>query len=312
MQTLLSRSKPSGLGRRAFTVVELLVAVTVMTLVVFTLYQMFYQTQKALKGNITQVDVLESGRAALEMISRELEQISASDLAGTTNFYAGLIPSYQLSSFRPVFQTDLDEKTFFRTNLIEEFFFLSRITNTWTGTGYRVIGADQGVGTLYRFSVATNYHFLASNNLSGAYFREPLTNPITRVISTNFHRVADGIIHLRLAAYDSEGRPLRWRAPFERTNFYPRYNVLWNPGRISPTNNVALRTDRYGQTQLIFLSNALPAYVELELGFLEPTTLAQFQSLRETSDSVARDFLKKRASKVHLFRKQIPIRTASQ
>lgn len=307
MQTLLSKSKPSGLGRRAFTVVELLVAVTVMTLVVFTLYQMFYQTQKALKGNITQVDVLESGRAALEMISRELEQISASDLAGTTNFYASVNPVYPT-----VTQTDLDEKTLLRTNLLEEFFFLSRITNTWTGTGYRVIGADQGVGTLYRFSVATNYHFLASNNLSGAYFREPLTNPITRVISTNFHRVADGIIHLRLAAYDSEGRPLRWRAPFERTNFYPRYNILWNSGRIPPTNNVALRTDRYGQTQLIFLSNALPAYVELELGFLEQTTLAQFQSLRDGSFAVAQDFLKKRASKVHLFRKQIPIRTASQ
>ncbi|MBI4658488.1 MAG: hypothetical protein HY735_06515, partial [Verrucomicrobia bacterium] len=161
---------------------ELLVAVSIMTFIIYALYQMFNQTQKALRGNITQVDVLESGRAAREMLSRDLEQISASGLAGTTNLYAASIPAIP-----PLVQLDLDEQRALRTNMLQEFFFLTRRTNAWIGTGYRVIGAQDGIGTLYRYTVSTNYRFLSSNNLSGAYFTADLTN--------HFHRVADGIIH---------------------------------------------------------------------------------------------------------------------
>ena len=78
MTVFQQRSDRRGAGRNtrgrvcspAFSIMELLVAVSIMTFIVYALYQMFHQTQKALRGNITQVDVLESGRAALEMMSR--------------------------------------------------------------------------------------------------------------------------------------------------------------------------------------------------------------------------------------------------
>ena len=42
---------------RAFTILELLVAVSVMTLVIYVLYALFNQTQMALRKNASQVDL---------------------------------------------------------------------------------------------------------------------------------------------------------------------------------------------------------------------------------------------------------------
>jgi type II secretory pathway pseudopilin PulG len=303
-----------------FSLMELLVAVSIMIVIVYALYQVFNQTQRAMRANITQVDVLESGRAALDMMTRELEQIGASQLIGATNLYVGLIPA------TPFVQTDLDNTRVLRTNVLQEFFFLSPSTNRWVGTGYRVLGADDGVGTLYRFSVSTNYRRLNSTNLSREFMTQAVTNPVTRTLSTNMHRVADGIVHLRLIAFDPAGR----RMGFETTNFYPTYNIRRENSRqqelpfsnskitfnsgistfVVNSPNVLLRQELAGQTKLLFLSNALPAYLELELGVLEPVTLTQYESMRGSAQ--AGDFLKKRATKVHLFRQRIPIRTALQ
>src|SRR5438552_7849091 len=105
---------------------------------------------------------------------------------------------------------DLDQNVTrpLRTNVLEEFFFLAPYTNRWLGIGYRIMKADNGVGTLYRYSIVTNNHGLSSNNLILAFMREPLTNPVTKLESTNFNRVADGVIHLKVTAFDSFGRPL--------------------------------------------------------------------------------------------------------
>ena len=77
-----------GRGVEAFSLIELLTAVSIMVVIIFSLYAMFNQTQKALRANITQVDVLEGGRAAAEMLGREIEQLSACNQFQTINFYA--------------------------------------------------------------------------------------------------------------------------------------------------------------------------------------------------------------------------------
>ena len=68
------------------------------------------------------------------------------------------------------------------------------------------------------------------------------------------------------------------------------------------------------QTQLYFTSNAVPAYLELELAMLEPATFKQYQSLvvPGASGAAAQAFLRKQAGKVHLFRQRIPIRIVQQ
>ena len=62
-----------------------------------------------------------------------------------------------------------------------------------------------------------------------------------------------------------------------------------------------------------FRSNALPAYLELELGVLEPETMRQYKQILADGDSVrAQNFLSKRIAKVQIFRKRIPLRTVAQ
>jgi hypothetical protein len=331
MQTrLANRSGPGRSGRgwvgsdrgahgrgggcdQAFSLIELLTAVSIMVVIIYALYSMFNQTQKALRANITQVDVLESGRAAAEMLGREIEQLTASKLPQTVNFYTGMTP------VPPVLQTDVDEKTVLRTNSLQEFFFLSRQTNAWVGTGYRVMSANNGVGTLFRFTAATNYYRLNYTNLMGQFAHAILTtNALTGDYSTNFQRVADGVIHLRVTAYDPDGR----RIGYETTNMYPTYRVLRlnrgaaKLGLTSTANSMAdasviVRQDPFDpfgrQSQIFFASNALPGYVEVEIGVVEAATLKQMQPMNPIA---ANAFLKKHASKVHLFRQRIPIRTA--
>ena len=83
-----------GFGSRralGFTVVELMVAISVMTLIVLVLYGLFDQTQRAMRGNVSQVDVLEGGRAAMDMIATDMEQMRASNVRSATNLFVQLI-----------------------------------------------------------------------------------------------------------------------------------------------------------------------------------------------------------------------------
>src|SRR2546430_11895930 len=77
---------------RAFTIVELLVAISVLTLIVLALYGLFDQVQRALRGNVAQVDVLEGGRSAMQLMAGELEQMEAGSLPASTNLNIALPP----------------------------------------------------------------------------------------------------------------------------------------------------------------------------------------------------------------------------
>jgi hypothetical protein len=326
MQTHISNRWPTGRTAPAFSLIELLTAVSIMVVIIFALYAMFAQTQKALRANVTQVDVLESGRATAEMLGRDLEQLSPCNLAGTVNLYVGMIPIPIPPG--PLVLVDTASTRVpqpnFRTNVLQEIFFLSRQSNSWVGTGYRIIGASNGVGTLYRYTVSTNYHALTFTNLMTQYIHAALTNPVTGAITTNFNRVADGVLHLRLTAYDPDGRRMGW----ETTNMSSSYRILrFNRSGVKfglyssainlADSNVALRQDildpNAQQTQLFFTSNAVPAYLELELGMLEPATYKQYQSVAApgVAPAVPQAFLRKQAGKVHLFRQRIPIRTVA-
>jgi hypothetical protein len=56
----------------------------------------------------------------------------------------------------------------------------------------------------------------------------------------------------------------------------------------------------------MFRSIALPAAIEMEIGILDPDSLAQFRALPEGSVFAER-FLSNRAAQVQLFRQRIPI-----
>src|SRR5947207_14260876 len=110
-------------GSPAFTLVELLVAISVLTLIVLVLYGLFDQVQRALRGNVAQVDVLEGGRSAMQLMAGELEQMEAGNLPSSTNLDSSLAAV-------PYRQALLDPGTN-RTNAVQQLFFSSPFNKTW-------------------------------------------------------------------------------------------------------------------------------------------------------------------------------------
>lgn len=272
---------------------ELLLAVSISVVIIGALYTIFHHTQRALLSSVTQVDVLESGRQAMDIITRDLSQISASDIAGGTNLLC-----FQSPAYKPVRQALVGGAV--RTNILQELYFLSRFNRDWTQIGYRVLFASNGVGTLARLSYATNF-----------YNRRPDSNMLAQVARivinqepTNYLSLAEGVIHFRVQAYDDMGLLMSWDTTNRLTN-------KWTYPQLLLGTNVFLWKDREPtETRFAFLSNALPAYLELEVGILEPRAREQFQAFAAGS-IMAERFISNRAGQVHLFRQRIPLRESS-
>lgn len=272
---------------------ELLLAVSISVVIIGALYTIFHHTQRALLSSVTQVDVLESGRQAMDIITRDLSQISASDIAGATNLLC-----FQSPAYKPVRQALVGGAV--RTNILQELYFLSRFNRDWTQIGYRVLFASNGVGTLARLSYATNF-----------YNRRPDSNMLAQVARivinqepTNYLSLAEGVIHFRVQAYDDMGLLMSW----DTTN---RFTNKWMYPQLLLGTNVFIWKDREPtETRFAFVSNALPAYLELEVGILEPRARDQFQAFAAGS-IMAERFISNRAGQVHLFRQRIPLRESS-
>jgi hypothetical protein len=156
----------------AFTLIEILVSISLLSFIVIGLFAMFSQTQRAFRLSMTQADILEAGRAVTEMIPRELEQIvpAGRPYPNGMNFYAQMLNSAPLTQSLP-------GTTLVRTNLLQDCFLLLRQNQTWIGIGYCVRIADTngvlwlpeaapgrlGAGSLYRFQASTS--FLESTGL---------------------------------------------------------------------------------------------------------------------------------------------------
>ncbi len=263
-----------------------MVTVALLSFIILGLVAMFSQTQRAFTTSMSQTDRLETGRAVTEMLARELAEITPSGLPRTTNFFSEMDA---LDFNKPVYQYLMGGGTppVNRTNVIQRFFFLSRQNQEWSGIGYKVVPdyPDAGVGTLYRYmgKLHNNRRYeiplLSSNFVASAR----LTN-----------RIADGIIHLRLRAFDRDGRLI---TPFWPTNYALRLQSAryWNP---------VLKD----QVDSYYVSNAVPAFLELEVGVLESQTLQRFKSIGQASAAVQRQFLSNHVAQVHLFRQRIPVR----
>jgi prepilin-type N-terminal cleavage/methylation domain-containing protein len=311
------RSSPR---RAAFTVIELMLAIAIMGVIIYALYSVFNQTQRAMRATETQTDVSEKARAIVEMMTRELEQAQPTFRAlriGTNAFVEEVNLAGGMEYPPRVQKPDRPDITP-RTNFISNIFFYNRHTNAWIGIGYRVSDYHNGVGSLERFETNIFGYRPLSNYLYNGFISLELTN-------ANYHHVADGVVHLAFIPYDENG----YRLGFDTTNRNPSvYNILRQDisGRtitahsdVPTTNNATVRLSQgfigappAYQTLFSFKSNALPAYIDLEFGILEPETLTQYYQMLKDENPNATNFLARQITKVHLFRQRIPIRTAAQ
>lgn len=271
-----------------FTLIEVLVVVVLLALIVVALMGVFTATQKAFRASMTQTDVLEGGRAAMDLISSDLKAMSPSlgNYGNAVNF------NVTVSSSSPLVQSLLPSNNQ-RTNVLENFFILSRNNQTWTGTGYVVDTASaSGINPLYRFSMSTNvaaadpfvlysnFVIAAANNFSG------------------MSHLLDGVVTLRLHAYDNNG--------YWMTN---TLSVIG--GQTNTYNNVQFFPTVLGETGFYMFSNTLPSAVEIEMATLEDRTL-QRASVWNGNSIAQSNYLAKQAGNVHVFRQRISIPNASQ
>jgi hypothetical protein len=335
----ITASRPAAKKISAFSVVELLLAVVIMGLITFALYAVFNQTQRAMRSSQTQGDITDRGRAILEMISREVEQ-------AVPTFGAILPPPPKIIDYRTnlvgtlaaeptVFMDDRDPAiATSRTNLLYSLIFFNRTTNNWNPIGYRIIGTN-GVGTLYRYGPYPN---ATNNSYDGKTLDLRHKYPDPHVFEdfnaayslddfgTNYHNLhylASGVVHFKFTAYDENGLKLGYNT----TNLSPHYTTFRAPPYPSDTiapgdDATVLLTQAFSPkkgagvndaTNFAFRSNALPAFLEMELGLLEPETLKQYQViLSDGNATAAANFLTNKINKVHLFRQRIPIRASVQ
>jgi hypothetical protein len=247
-------------GSRALTLLEMMVSVTLLAVIMIGLLAMFSHTQKALHIAATQTDVFENARGAIQLLSRDLSELSAYDDTNVTIASAIFLP-------HPAGDLTLPGSGGTATALrigFTEAFWLNRVNDEWQGTGYYVERGNLGVGTIYRYSETTNQGW--ATNLIDRFYNDP--NIVT-------HRVSDGIVHFQLTAVYLD---------------------------VLTTNSVDFVSD----SDFTF-SNVLPAFVDIDLGVLEPGTLKQFEALTN-NPAAAQRFLTNQVGRIHFFRERVPIR----
>jgi len=62
--------------RRAFSLIEIMMVVALLTLIMVALMSVFSSTQTAFRASITQTDVLEGSRAAMDLLTSDLRQMA--------------------------------------------------------------------------------------------------------------------------------------------------------------------------------------------------------------------------------------------
>jgi hypothetical protein len=283
------------------------VVVVLMSFIILALMAVFDSTQKAFRASLTQTDVLEGGRSAMGMIKSDLEGMTPSFGVsnGAVNFSIAVLAT---GTNTPLVQllTGISDPNTRRTNVLEDIFILTRQNLTWTGVGYVVDTLSTNYfNPLYRFSQSMN---VAAQNAPAILYTNFLLNSpaITRNPiapgNTNMSHLMDGVVDLRVRAYDPNGI---WM-----TNGYGFDQPI-------TVKNVWFSAPDLGEVWFIMYSNTLPASVEINLGVLEDRAIQRALSLPNVAPAwVQSNYLAGRADlagragqMVHVFRQRVWIRS---
>src|SRR3954466_10274045 len=92
MNAIATKMNSSASRAGAFSLVEVMVAVGLLAFIIVGLLAMFYQTQRAFRSSATQTDVLEAGRATMQFIRQDLQDMHMAGHPLVTNFLLRVSP----------------------------------------------------------------------------------------------------------------------------------------------------------------------------------------------------------------------------
>ncbi len=256
----------------------MLVSTAMLSFIVLGLTAMFIQTQKAFKSGIKQTSVTDAGRAVIDMIAADLSQMSNpgftnvawNPLYPTPPNYQAPVPPFPINfSYAWVPSFDLYQYTnnannvpvLCRVNESDDIFAMVMTNNNWLGIGYCIVNptnstgeAIPGLGTLYRY--VTNTPAPLTNNL---FLYNNFSNALVSGTFANWHRIADGVVHLKIYSFDSIGNldPYDNNSAYDSSQ-YPYVGTNYNYG---------------------YQTNYLPHSIDIELGILEPEAFEHAKAL---------------------------------
>ncbi len=293
---LTLRLRCASARQAGFSLIELMVAVSILAFMIVGLLAMFFHVQRAFRAGVTQSDVMEGGRALMSSLTRELQEAAATSIAYTTNIQ--IEPSPGTGNWGEASVQNLESGSA-RTNFLQDLAFLTEANGEWKGIAYRFDNRN-GLGSLLRLEASLPYEsnpFIATNGLrvfSDEFFNSRINNSTPLINSTNYRPVLDGIVHFFVTAYDTNGyiHSTAWinKAP---------YGYVF-------TNHVSTAPETPG-----FTNTVLPAYLEIELGVLEAAAAEKFRANNDVNAATGQNYLKRQIGRTHLFRQRIPIRPSS-
>ncbi len=301
IDVLPSAAAGAGCRRRVgFSLIEVLVVVTLLSLIILVLMTVFNSTQSAFRAGVTQTDVLEGSRAAMDLVVSDLKLMSPSDapsnnfvLYGGLNFFANLNNYDNANYYLPLIQ-NLPGSNQQRTNVLEDVFWVSRQNingpDSWVGTGYTVIATNSSpLFPLYRFVTNAPVSISTPTNLFIGFQAAIQNNAFT---NNGWSHLIDGVLDFRVQPFDLNG--------YAMTNSYQN-----NGGQyITYPNTTFFLPAQYDVTGFYFISNAIPGSVEIQMSTLEDAVLRRAESFGVPGISQS-NYLAQQAGRVHVFRQRV-------
>ncbi len=325
MKSLTSRTSACPRRTSAFSLLEMLVSMGILSLLVLALFSLFNQTQKALLANVTQSDVMENGRSIIDLLVRDLVRARPAGLGsnfiflpGTTNIQEVVNPAPNLVVLRTTAGiANPTAKQLFtdgwrRDALMHDLFYLAeQRPGQWTGAGLFVADEDtrfpdHGLGTLYRYEDIQPVSLRGARaadrvwDLYNRFFGTSGNGLNYRLSPTNSSRLIDGVVFFRVTPFGALGEALD-QTLRAQTNIFPNPpDVLIGPDNTIPYNLSATQ----------FRGRAFPSALELELGVLPTELLERYRALPQTPDTIRARFLINNAANILVFRQRIPMATS--
>lgn len=291
-----SRAPRFAPGREAgFTLMEVLTAMGLMSLIVFVLMSVFSNTQSAFRAGITQTDVLSGGRNAMDLLAQDVRSLTASGGYGPG---WGNLQGINLYCVDNLAYTNnymaLPAGSSYRTNVLQSVFLLGRQNTTWVASGYLVVpnSTNNALFPLYRFN-ATAPLEQGPYGLYTNFYAATLN--YTLVTNTMYwSHLLDGVVHLVVRAYDTNG--IAYPNGYTALNF-PVY-----------TNAYAFYYPGLPESGFVLYSNDLPTSVDLQIGVLEDNALRRLQGFANLSPNLYNSYLlTNAANQMQLFRQQVMV-----